>query len=422
MVTRQDVESAYTLLLGRPAEAGAVEHWMENVYNTFDLVMSIMGSDEFRESRLPRLIDAGLSLPSLSPRKESSTPSDSGPPMRAALHLGIREINVVEVNRPEPLPGTVVIKVGAAGICGTDLHSYRNDASRHDVPHGHEYSGVIVEVGEGVSPTRIGQRVTADSFLNAMCGTCEFCVSGHPFHCIQKALPFRSGGFAEYVRVKESATFNLPDSVDDALGALVEPLAVGVHAVRRIGIKPGMTGVVVGAGAIGLGAVAAALHAGATRVFVVAKHAFQGKIAKAIGAEDVLPADLGAAINRVRQAKPHGVDFAIEAVGGTQPTLDQACRFVRPLGSVGIVGAFDPGFKGVEVFQPLMKELTFQFSNCYGYLDGKHDFEIAIDLLAHQGEQLRTLITHEFSMADAARAFQIADNKQSGAVKVQIRP
>lgn len=349
-------------------------------------------------------------------------PSDSGAPMLAAIHLGIREIDVVKINRPEALPGTVVIKVGAAGICGTDLHSYRKDASKHDRPHGHEYAGVIVEVGEGVPSARIGQRVTADSFVNAMCGTCEYCVSGQPFHCINKALPFRSGGFAEYVRVKDSATFNLPDSIDDSLGALVEPLAVGIHAVRRVGVKPGMTGVVIGAGAIGLSAAAAAIDAGAEHVFVVAKHAFQGEIAKAIGAEDALPVDLGAAINRVLQANPYGADFVIEAVGGTQPTIDQACRFVRPLGTVGIAGGFDPGFKGVEVFPPLTKELTFQFSNCYGYLDEKHDFEIAIDLLVRKGEQLRKLITHEFPISDAARAFATADDKSSGALKVQIRP
>lgn len=422
MVTRQDVESAYLLLLGRPAEAGAIEHWVANSLGTLDLVAGILGSDEFCKSRLPHLIDAGLSFSLLIPKNDSPMPLDSGAPMKAAIHLGIRQMEVVEVNRPEPLPGTVVIKVGAAGICGTDLHAYRKDESRHDRPHGHEYSGVIIEVGEGVSRDRIGQRVTADSFLNAMCGKCEFCVGGHPFHCTHKALPFRSGGFAEYVRVKDLATFNLPSSLDDALGALVEPLAVGVHAVRRIGVKPGMTGVVIGAGAIGLGAVAAALDAGAARVFVVAKHPFQGELAKAIGAEDMLPADLGAALNQVKQVNPRGADFAIEAVGGSQPTIDLACRFVRPLGSVGIVGAFDPGYRGVETYSPLVKELTLQFSNCYGYLDGKHDFEIAIDILARKGEKLRKLITHEFPMSDAARAFQVADDKLSGAVKVLIRP
>lgn len=422
MVTKQDVESAYLLLLGRPAEPGAADYWTENVYNTLDLVKGLMGSEEFRLNRLPRLVEAGLSLSELIPATASTAQSDSGPPMQAALHRGIGQLEVAKISRPEALPGTVVVKVGAAGICGTDLRAYRQDPNSHDLPHGHEFAGTIVEVGEGVAANRIGKRVTADLFLNAMCGTCEFCVSGNPCHCVNKALPFRSGGFAEYVRVRNSATFDLPDSVDDVLGAFVEPLAVSTHAVRSIGVRPGMTGVVIGAGTIGLCAIAAALHAGAKHVFVVAKHAFQGQLARAIGAEDVLPDDLGSAINRIRQAAPHGADFVIEAVGGGQATIDQATRFLAPRGCVGIVGASGPGIKVVEAYPALMKELTFRFSTCYGYLDGKHDYEIAIDTLVHRGDQLRQLITHEFPIGDAPLAFRTANDKQSGSVKVQIRP
>lgn len=422
MVTKQDVEAAYSLLLGRPAEPGAAEYWMKNVYHNLDLVKGLMASDEFRTNRLPRLVEAGLSLSDLAEAAIAPADPDNGPPMQAALHRGIGQLEVAEVNRPEALPGTVVVKVGASGICGTDLRAYRQDAGSHDLPHGHEFAGTIVEVGEGVSPSRIGKRVTADLFLNAMCGKCEFCVAGYPYHCINKALPFRSGGFAQYVRVKDSATFDLPDSVDDALGAFVEPLAVSTHGVRLVGVRPGMTGVVIGAGTIGLCAVAAALHAGADHVFVVAKHSFQGELARTIGAEDVLPDDIGSAINRIRQAAPYGAHFVIEAVGGGQATIDQATRFLAPRGSVGIVGATEPGVTIVEAYPSLMKELTFRFSTCYGYIDGKHDFEVAIENLERNGERLRKLITHQFPMSEAPLAFRTANDKRSGSVKVQIRP
>lgn len=420
-VTKQDVESAYLLLLGRPAESGAAEYWIENVYHTLDLVKGLMGSEEFRLNRLPRLVEAGLSLADLAPVSAPAAHADKGPPMQAALHRGIGQLEVTEINRPQALPGTVVVKVGAAGICGTDLRAYRQDPGSHNLPHGHEFAGTIIEVGEGVSHDRIGKRVTADLFLNAMCGKCQFCTSGYPYHCVDKALPFRSGGFAEYARVKDSATFDLPDSIDDALGAFVEPLAVSTHAVRLVGVRPGMTGVVIGAGTIGLCAVAAALHAGATNIFVVAKHAFQGDLARAIGATDVLPDDLGSAINRIREAAPHGADFVIEAVGGGQATIDQATRFLAPRGRVGIAGATGPGIKVVEAYPALEKELTFIYSACYGYLDGKHDFEVAIENLALEGERLRKLITHEFRIADAPLAFQTANDKKSGSVKVQLK-
>nr|WP_031943940.1 alcohol dehydrogenase catalytic domain-containing protein [Thiobacillus sp.]CAA07791.1 dehydrogenase [Thiobacillus sp.] len=422
MVTKQDVEAAYLLLLGRPAEPGAAEYWMENVYHTIDLVTGLMASDEFRINRLPRLVEAGLSLSDFAPAAAPKALADNGPPMQAALHRGIGQIEVVEINRPEALPGTVVVKVGASGICGTDLRAYRQDPNSQDLPHGHEFAGTIVEVGEGVSRDRIGKRVTADLFLNAMCGNCQFCISGHAYHCIDKALPFRSGGFAEYLRVRNAATFDLPDSIDDALGALVEPLAVSTHAIRLVGVQPGMIGVVIGAGTIGLCAIAAALHAGATNVFVVARHAFQGELARAIGATDILPDDIGSAINRIREVAPHGADFVIEAVGGGQATIDQATRFLAPRGRVGIVGETGPGIKVVEAYPALMKELTFLYSNCYGYLDGKHDFEVAIENLALDGERLRKLITHEFLIADAPLAFQTANNKKFSSVKVQLKP
>lgn len=167
MLTKQDVESAYLLLLGRPAEPGAAEYWMENVYNTLDLVKGLMGSDEFRVNRLPRLVEAGLSVAGFAPADVSpaQSESDNGPPMQAALHRGIGQLEVAEINRPEALPGTVVVMVGAAGICGTDLRAYRQDPNSHDLPHGHEFAGTIVEVGEGVSPARIGQRVTRRSLF-----------------------------------------------------------------------------------------------------------------------------------------------------------------------------------------------------------------------------------------------------------------
>lgn len=402
MITKQDVELAYLLLLGRTAEPGAADYWIENGLKTPQLVQSIMGSDEYR--------------------KKWRTSIDHGAPMRAIIHEGVRQTNVTEINRPEPQPGTVVIKISTVGICGTDLSMYRHDQNAQSLPQGHEYAGTIVEVGDGVPKARIGQRVTADSFINAMCGHCAFCAAGLPFHCVHKATPFRTGGFGEYVRVKDSATFDLPEAVDDALGALVEPLAVAIHAVRRLGIEPGMSGVVIGAGSIGLACVAAALDAGAKQVFVVAKHEFQGDLAKAIGAAGTLPMDIDSALDEVLKNLPYGFDFAIEAVGGSLPTLDQACKLVRPQGSIGVVGAFDPGFKGLHILEALTKEVTIFHSNCYGYLDGKHDFEVAIDLLARKGDQLRKLITHTFPMSNAVEAFRVADDKQSGAVKVQIRP
>lgn len=346
--------------------------------------------------------------------------STKGRTMRAALQTGLRTMEMANMPIPEALPGTVIIKVANIGICGSDLHAYRNSSGPQSFPHGHEVSGTVVETGVGVTNVRVGQRVTIDMVLGTACGKCEYCKLGTPIHCRGREFPF-GGGFAEFVRTKEAGVFPLPDEVDDHLGAIVEPLAVGIHACRKMRIVPGMVGVVVGAGTIGLSAIAAARDAGSEKIYVVARHPVQAKAALAVGATEILPSDPAEAIRIVEQATNGlGADYAIEAVGGTADTLDFACRFVRPLGMVGVLGAFDHGFRGVEIIAPHIKELTLHLPNCYGFVDGQHDFALAIDLLARKGDALRAMITHDLSLDDIQEAFRLAADKKSESIKVQV--
>jgi len=343
-----------------------------------------------------------------------------GVSMRAGLQDGLRTMKVGRIPIPELLPGTVIVKVASVGICGSDLHAYRNADAHQSFPNGHELSGTVVEIGAGVTSVRVGQRVTIDMVMGTACGKCEYCKLGTPIHCRAREFPF-GGGFAEYVRTKEAGVFPLPDAVDDRLGAIVEPIAVGVHACRKMRIAPGMVGVVVGAGTIGLAALAAALDAGSEKVYVVAKHAAQARAALAMGATAILPADRAEALAMVQQATDGlGAHYAIEAVGGTADTFDYACQFVRPLGQVAVLGAFDHGFKGIEIIAPHIKELTIHLPNCYGYVDGQHDFAVAIDLLARKGDTLRAMITHDLSLDDIHEAFRLACDKSSDSIKVQV--
>ncbi|CAH2790540.1 MAG: hypothetical protein CPDRYMAC_2693 [uncultured Paraburkholderia sp.] len=296
---------------------------------------------------------------------------------------------------PEALPGTVVVKVANAGICGSDLHAYRTEAQQH-FPGGHELSGTAAQTGVGATMFRVGQRVTIDMVLGAACGVCEYCKLGTPIHYRAREFPF-GGGFAEFVRTKEAGVFPLPDAVDDHLGAIVEPVAVDVHTCRKMCIEPGMVGMVIGAGSIGLAALA-------------------------MGAEAIMPADRAEALGMVQTATSGlGAHFAMEAVGGTADTLDYACQFVRPLGMVSMLGAFDHGFRGVEIIAPHIKELTIHLPNCYGCIDGEHDFARAIDLLARKGDALRHMITHELSLNDIHEAFRLAADKSSDSIKVQVK-
>jgi threonine dehydrogenase-like Zn-dependent dehydrogenase len=421
MATKQEVEAAYLLLLGRPPEDGAVDYWLNSNLSTTDILKNFLSSDEFRINKLPQLIKSGFSSSSLEPVATSATSSKINKSMCAAVHLGIRDVGLIEMEKPVAIPGTMVIKIGAVGICGSDLSVYRTAAHKINTPRGHEYSGVVVDVGDDVQNIQVGQRVTVDIFLESACGECKFCRSGYSLHC-KRRKHLTEGGFAEYVRVNASAGFILPENVDDALGALTEPLAVAVHAIRKMNISPGMSGVVIGAGTIGLMALAAAIDAGASRMYVVARYPFQAEAAISLGAIAILENDHSKALNEVFSTNQYGVDFAIEAVGGRATTLNEACEFVRPLGSVCVLGAFESEFEGLQPFIPLIREINVLFSNCYGYLNGKHDFEVAIDLLSRKGESLRKLITHEYSLANISEAFRVAEDKKSGAVKVQIRP
>ncbi|MFT4065281.1 zinc-dependent alcohol dehydrogenase [Paraburkholderia sp.] len=343
-----------------------------------------------------------------------------GASMRAGLQDGLRTMKVGRMPIPELLPGTVIVKVATVGICGSDLHAYRNVDAHQSFPNGHELSGTVVEVGIGVTTVRVGQRVTIDMVMGTACGKCEYCQLGTPIHCRVREFPF-GGGFAEYVRTKEAGVFPLPDAVDDKLGAIVEPVAVGVHACRKMRIAPGSVGVVVGAGTIGLAALAAALDAGSEKIYVVARHAAQARAALAMGATAILPADRAEALRVIQEATGGlGAHYAIEAVGGTADTFDYACQFVRPLGQVGVLGAFDHGFRGIEIIAPHIKELTIHLPNCYGYIDGQHDFALAIDLLARKGDTLRAMITHDLSLDDIQEAFRLACDKSSDSIKVQV--
>ncbi|MBM3336100.1 MAG: zinc-binding dehydrogenase [Betaproteobacteria bacterium] len=340
--------------------------------------------------------------------------------MRGALLMGKRDIQVHDLFYPEVKPGAVVLQVTAVGICGTDLHAYRNTVSGRSAPDGHEYVGTVVELGEGVSSLRLGQRVVCDPFLCSSCGTCAYCLRGLTFHCQNRVGHIDVGGFGNYVSVREKGCFPLPDEVDDSLGSLVEPLAVATHAVRMLKVRPGMSGVVIGGGTIGLCALAAAQYAGAKDVYVVARYPAQQKLALTLGAAAIISPDEIPASGPFRETYPFGVDFAIEAVGGSAPTLEKACQLVRPAGAIGVLGAFDPGYRGFELLPALLKEVSVHMSNCYGARDGRHDFEQAIEQLTRRGDKLRLLVTHRFDLEKITEAFRLADDKASGSIKVLI--
>lgn len=328
------------------------------------------------------------------------------------IQRGREEVAVQNYHIPPLVADEVLLEVAVAGICGTDLHQYRGSNLKNFIPDGHEYVGVVVARGNEVKSLCVGERVVVDPFLSSACGNCENCLSGLTFHCGKRTHLVGVGGFGQYVVAREKGCFVLPVSVDDTLGALVEPLAVATHGIRMLNNIHGKSGVVIGAGTVGLCALAAALDAGAKAVYVVAKYPAQQDIALKMGATSVIPSDSLVDEIEGNLKYPKELDFAIEAVGGTAKTLDIACDFLKPQGEIVVLGAFQQGFLGAEIYKHLVKEITIRHSNCYGIKSGKHDFDIAITHLNSRGDELRQIVSHEFPLKHAAEAFQVANNKK----------
>ncbi|HEY2775114.1 MAG TPA: alcohol dehydrogenase catalytic domain-containing protein [Candidatus Binatia bacterium] len=328
----------------------------------------------------------------------------------AAGRIGVREVEL-----GAPGAGEVRVRVLRCGICGSDLHAFRGRAELPlDCP-GHEMSGIVDAVGPGARGVREGDRVAVEPLRR--CGDCRHCLAGNYHLCGRLALSgvTAPGGMASAIVVPDYALFALPSSLDFALGALAEPMAVSVHAARLGGAGPGSRVLVLGAGTIGLVAVAAARHLGAEYVAISARHPQQKKLAAALGADEILDPE---------QLRPSGEkpDVVIETVGGTASTVGDAMLAVARGGTVVVVGLFEK----TPVFDPgvmILKEVRMVGSMVYNHPPGgAADFAIALDVIADRAQALRALVTHTFALEDVQRAFETASDKASGAVKVMLAP
>jgi threonine dehydrogenase-like Zn-dependent dehydrogenase len=343
--------------------------------------------------------------------------------MRAAIQTGIREIEVRELALPERPEGWALIRPIAAGICGSDLHPYHGRAVPQALPEGHEIGGEVLDLPEGYAgPAKVGDLVAIDTIcLGIACGTCAFCRAGQQFHCPTRATaPRTGGGFAELLTRRPEGIFPLPAGMTAEQGALVEPLAVGVHAVRWARMAEGASVVIVGAGTIGLVTLLAAKALGAGAVHMLARHEHQVVQARDLGATTALRAEGAAAIEAVRDLTGGvGADLVLETVGGHGDTVDLAWELARVQGTVAVLGIF-PDRVPVNLLRPVVRELWATFPICYGTIDGRHDFAVAIELIASGRAPVERLVTHRYPLDAAPEAFRTAADKSTGSVKVQL--
>lgn len=353
--------------------------------------------------------------------------------MTAAVFDGKDTLNITNVERPIAGPGEAVIQPKGVGICGSDLLNFGTKATpegaefsgrerfRHVLPVGHEVAGQIVEVGEGVDSSMLGQRVAVDTVASGVaCMRCWFCRIGQSNHCEDRKED-SGGGFADYMVRLAAGCYPIPDNLSWEEGSLVEPLAVSVHGLRLGGLKGDETVVVLGTGSIGLTAVAAARALGAGKIFATARHKHQSDLAKALGADDVFPPDSGLLREAVLEVSGgRGADMTLETVGGySVETIQQAFDVTRNMGRIVGLGCFFTPIS-VDWLAGMIKEHTIVLSNCYSIIDGRHDYEVAIDLMAAGRVQIKDMVTHKFPLLDIQKGLETAYDKTTGSIKVQI--
>ncbi len=347
--------------------------------------------------------------------------------MRAVRLHGPRDLRVEDLPAPgHPGPGQVLIGVRAVGICGSDLHTYTRckvsaiPRSPRRWSPAHEFSGVIEEAGDRLGRRRrctAPGRHTGGRGPGSPCGKCELCRRGHPNLCTQLrfcGLFPDDGALREHMLVPAGTCFPLPDSIDDAQGALLEPLGVALHAVTLARLQEHDTVSIHGAGPIGLLILQAARLAGASRLFVSEPLAWRRDLAERFGAVPVDPARGPVPEAIAAQTGGRGVDVAFET-GWVGPLAQEAAESVRNGGTVMLVGIPEDDTLTLKHSTARRKGLSFLFVRRM-----KHTYPQAIDLVQNGFVDVRSLVSHKFPLEQTPEAFALNDGYGDGVVKVVI--
>jgi L-iditol 2-dehydrogenase len=327
------------------------------------------------------------------------------------LH-GVGDLRVHEEPIPEIKSGEALIRVTSVGVCGSDLHWF-SEATIGDavierpLVLGHEFAGVIEEISGERSVLKLGQRVAVDPAIP--CNTCEYCLEGNPNLC--EHLHFAGhglddGAMREYLAWPTTCLYPLPESINDPDGAMLEPLGVAIHAVDLGQIRPGMMVGVFGCGPIGLLVLQVARAAGATRLIATDKLSHRLEAAQKMGATDVFLSSGGKENAEVLvAANNRGVDVAFEAAGEND-AVETAIETVKPGGRVVLIGIPSDDHKSFRASTARRKGVTIKLCRRM-----KFTYPRAIKLVESGVVDVRSLVTHHFSLDESQEAFLVANRR-----------
>ncbi|MBI4790169.1 MAG: alcohol dehydrogenase catalytic domain-containing protein [Chloroflexi bacterium] len=343
--------------------------------------------------------------------------------MKAGILYNDRDIRLGNAPEPRVRPEEVLVETGYAGICGTDLHIYRGEFhSRVKFPaiQGHEFGGIVREVGKDARDFRVGDRVVVDPIIS--CHSCPACLSGHINACRTLKLlgVDLDGGFGQYVAAPASHLYPLPDSVPMKYAPMVEMYGLGHHVLQRGQVHAGESVAILGAGKLGLSVLDVLCHSASPATTIVADvQAFRLETAKKLGADFVVNIEHEDPVARVMEiTQGVGVDCVIECVGhyhevaGQESPLAQAVKMIRTAGRVVTCGL------GEQLSPVHFKTLVIKEAEIIASRVTCGEFPRAIRLMSKGLLHPELLVTEELPLRDIATAFAKVDRDDPCTIKV----
>lgn len=337
----------------------------------------------------------------------------------AKMRPGIGNVEYVEFPTPKPFPNQALIEVKAAGICGTDLHIFKDEfPSVPPVILGHEFSGVVTEIGKSVKHINPGDRVVAELYVNP-CGICHYCKTGYINLCLKRSgLGWSANGsFAKFIVVDENFLHVIPENLDFYEGAVIEPLAVScLGVIESTRVKAGDVIYVTGPGPIGLITAQVAMAEGGLVVIGgIGSDQSRLNIAKQLGIPHIINIEEINPIEYVKDlTKGLGADIIFEC-SGSEPAVNQCLEVIRKAGKFTQMGLFGKPIS-INMDRIVMKQIQFQgvFSSNWASWDR------ALRLIERKNINLQSIITHKFPLSDWRKAFDLLWNKEG--LKVLLLP
>jgi len=341
---------------------------------------------------------------------------------KAAFMTDLHSIEIKDTDMPEPSSGQVLVKIEYVGICGSDVHFYEKGKIGDFIVEppfilGHETAGVVEKIGPGVKKLKVGDKVALEP--SVPCMACSMCREGKYNLCPDVAMmaaPPYNGALTKYLIHPEAFSYKLPDNVSTLEGALIEPLAVGLHAADKAGIGLGDSVAVLGAGCIGLVSLLSAKASGAGRIYVSDIEDKRLSFAKKLGATEVINAKDSDTVDKIiALTDSEGTGKVIEC-SGSSIALAQTPHIVSRDGTITLVGnPFEEEIK-VNFMKLLTKEASI--TTVFRY---RNKYPVAIEAIASGAIAIKDIVTHTFEFEDTNKAFDFVIANPNDVVKAVVK-